>query len=802
MIFFSQKLIETIKKSAEICGQEKAAEILPRHLLAGLEQTKGGLAFDILVQVKSIAKKKIELKTNPTLPFPLHKDARAIIQRAVSMAFQKQHHYVGTEHLLASLLKTIAEKGSSKNPLNEKIEKHLETILRSSSNLPDFSKIFQMNDGKIKDLPFPDAPASALDCFATELTNAASQKEINPVIGREKEIERMIQILCRKDKNNPLILGEAGVGKTALVEGLAKKILNGEVPPILLNKRILNLDMGLIVAGAIYRGEFENRMKAIMDEVEHDPNVILFIDELHNIIGAGSAHGSMDAANLLKPLLARGKLRCIGATTPDEYKKFIETDAALERRFQPIYLCEPTAAETLTILQGVKENYRTYHHVGFTDDALEAAVLFSNRYLQDKLQPDKAIDLIDEAAARIKIKEQSADKKLREIFRLEKQLSQLKLEKEKAVAEENFNYALKIKEKEKRLALQIKNLEDEQEKEQANISAFVSRADILSLIAQKTNIPLADLEKAEHEQLIRVAEQLKTTILGQTAPIEEIIRAISYAKLGLADENRPLASFLFLGPSGVGKTFAAQKIAEHILPNKESFIHLDMSEFNEKFQATKLIGAPAGYVGYREGNKFTDVVKKHPYCLILFDEIEKAHPEVLDLLLQILEYGHLTDSVGKKVNFKNAILIMTSNILSDRFSKNKMGFGETSSSVESAETKETILPELKKQFKPEFINRLDNIVIFNELDKTALALIAEQLITALVKKMAEKGIGLAVAASVATFIAELASEQNAGARGVKNVLKQRLEQPLLEKIMHGALKNFQIEIINNEITIY
>ena len=759
MIFFSQKLIETIKKSAEICGQEKAAEILPRHLLAGLEQTKGGLAFDILVQVKSIAKKKIELKTNPTLPFPLHKDARAIIQRAVSMAFQKQHHYVGTEHLLASLLKTISEKGSSKNPLNEKIEKHLETILRSSSNLPYFSKIFQMNDGKIKDLPFPDAPASALDCFATELTNAASQKEINPVIGREKEIERMIQILCRKDKNNPLILGEAGVGKTALVEGLAKKILNGEVPPILLNKRILNLDMGLIVAGAIYRGEFENRMKAIMDEVEHDPNVILFIDELHNIIGAGSAHGSMDAANLLKPLLARGKLRCIGATTPDEYKKFIETDAALERRFQPIYLCEPTAAETLTILQGVKENYRTYNHVGFTDDALEAAVLFSNRYLQDKLQPDKAIDLIDEAEARIKIKEQSADKKLREIFRLEKQLSQLKLEKEKAVAEENFNYALKIKEKEKRLALQIKNLEDEQEKEQANISAFVSRADILSLIAQKTNIPLADLEKAEHEQLIRVAEQLKTTILGQTAPIEEIIRAISYAKLGLADENRPLASFLFLGPSGVGKTFAAQKIAEHILPNKESFIHLDMSEFNEKFQATKLIGAPAGYVGYREGNKFTDVVKKHPYCLILFDEIEKAHPEVLDLLLQILEYGHLTDSVGKKVNFKNAILIMTSNILSDRFSKNKMGFGETSSSVESAETKETILPELKKQFKQEFINRLDNIVIFNELDKTALALIAEQLITALVKKMAEKGIGLAVAASVATFIAELASEQ-------------------------------------------
>ncbi|MBI5076802.1 ATP-dependent Clp protease ATP-binding subunit [Candidatus Falkowbacteria bacterium] len=823
MNFFSQKLIETIKKSAQICQREKSAEIAPRHLLSALEQTKGGLAFDILAQVKPLIKKRAESSTRSansganlgqTASTPdfekqdtpkvfanaaLSKEAKEILQRAGSIAHKNQHQYIGTEHLLAAFFTSSNEKSNPSNLPVEKIKKYLETVLKSSSHLPNFSKIFQLNLEKMRGAgPGLDAPPSALECFAADLTDPAYQKNVNPVIGREKEIERMIQILCRKDKNNPLILGEAGVGKTALVEGLAKKISAAEVPLILLDKKILCLDMGLIVAGTIYRGEFENRLKAIMDEVERDPNIILFIDELHNIIGAGSAHGSLDAANMLKPLLARGKLRCIGATTPQEYKKHIETDPALERRFQPIYLCEPGTDETLKILQGVKENYQTFHQVAFADDALTTAVELSNRYIQDKLQPDKAIDLIDEAAAKVKIKEQAQDEALRELHKLEEQLKSLKLEKEKAVAEENFNHALKIKEKEKRLALQIKSKSDEREKQKAKFPAAVSKKDILNLISQKTGIPILELEKSEYEQLNRIKEEVQRIIIGQNQQIDEIVQTISYAKLGLSDENRPLASFLFLGPSGVGKTFTGQKLAEFLFSDKEAFIHVDMSEFNEKFQISKLIGAPAGYVGYREGNKFTDLVKKHPYCLILLDEIEKAHPDVLDLLLQILEYGHLTDAVGKKINFKNAIIIMTSNIFSERFSGSKMGFGEESV---AEETRETILPELKKQFKPEFVNRLDNIIIFNKLTNSALELIAEQSVAGLTEKSLAKGIELKISPEVVNFLAALAAEQNAGARGVKNVLKQRIEQPLVEKIMSGQTKCFKVLFANNDILI-
>jgi len=798
MNIFSENFLQTIRTSIKICQVNHGTEILPRHLLLAMEKTKGCLAFDILAQCKPLIKQKVVVPIikNGRLP-EFSADAESIIQRAAKLAFEANHHYVGTEHLLSALLELPKEKiGAVKLPI-EKIKKHLTSILNSNSHMPDFSKIFN-NPEKIGNSQSSMHQPSALEHFTIDLTHPENQADINPVIGREDEIERIIQILCRKDKNNPVILGQAGVGKTALVEGLAQKISSQQVPALLMNKKILNLDMGLIVAGTMYRGEFENRLKSIMDQVGNDPNIILFIDELHNIIGAGSASGSMDAANLLKPLLARGKLRCIGATTPDEFKKHIEADPALERRFQPVHISEPNKEETLSILQGIKENYQNFHQVYFTDEALQAAVDLSVRYIQDKLLPDKAIDLIDEAAAKVKIRHQSKDPLLAEQLKLEKQINSIEEDKAQAILAEDYNLAVKLKQTQQGALSKLREVKKTRNQKNKKSKNQVTEDEILKLISQKTKIPMSELTESEYKRLSSIKVKLNKTIIGQQGQIEQIMKTISHAQLGLSDQTKPLASFLFLGSSGIGKTFTARELARHLFNNEEAFIQLDMSEFGDKFQATKLIGSPAGYVGYREGNKFTDLVKKTPHCLILLDEIEKAHPEILDLLLQILEHGHLTDSVGKKINFKNSIVIMTSNILGDKFSQKSIGFGSESIQKQDIELH---LPELKKQFKPELINRINNLIIFNNLTQNDLQQVIKNQLKLLILKLDSKGIGVDISTSVTKFLAEKAGEQNAGARTAQNIIMKHIEQPLLDKLMNGQKKNFLVSKIKDKLII-
>ena len=795
---FTQKLTQALKQSIELCQEEKSESVTPKHLFSALEKTPGCLAYDILAQIKPLAKRAVTAKTiapmtDDALP-EFSAESIKILEQTLAIAFQHNHAYVGTEHLLLALLNM---KDSPINePQKEKTKQHLTTILKSSSHLPNFSKLFQLNHNQVG-LPLAmDNQGTILEDFSIDLTKEENNKETNPVIGREQELERMIQILCRKDKNNPIILGEAGVGKTALVEGLAKKISLREVPQILLNKRILNLDMGQIVAGTIYRGEFEGRLKEILFEVENDPNIILFIDELHNIVGAGSSHGALDAANMLKPLLARGKLRCIGATTPDEYKKYIEPDPALERRFQPIILSEPTAEETLRILQGIKNNYQNFHQVYFDDEALKTAVESSVRYLPDKLLPDKAIDLIDEAAAKVKISAQSKDELLKKQTELTEELGKLQSEKNNAVRTENFNEALRIKSQEKLLEIKISNLI---KKRQALFEAnkiMVTADDILQLISQKTKIQLSDLSSTEYDRLNKVSAELKSVVFGQDKQVDKIMRIITQAKLGLSDENKPLASFLFMGASGVGKTHSARELARLLFPHPESFVQIDMSEFSDKFQATKLIGAPAGYVGYREANKFTDFVKKNPHCLILLDEIEKAHSDILDLLLQVLEHGHLTDSVGKKINFRSAVIIMTSNVLGANAGK-QIGFNSNSADAPNTD----YVPELKKHFKSEFLNRINQIIFFNELTSEAVSQIIKCELNKLTNTLAKKDISLTYTDNIFELLIDLCEKQSSAGRAAQQVINEHIKQPLLDKLMKSNHKSFVIKKIKDKLVI-
>lgn len=792
---FSNNLISTLKEAVNICQAENKAEITPEHIFRALIKTKGSLAYDILSQVSTIKEPKTKAtKTRQEVQPEFNSDSVKLLERAGTLAFKYQHSYIGTEHLLAALMELSTEqlkKYIAKGLPVEKIKTHLTTVLNSSSHIPNFSRIFQSHADKL--FRQTNRNESTLGNFTIDLTEAVRQQDINPVIGRETELNQLIRTLCRKDKNNPLILGEAGVGKTALVEGLAKKISEKNVPPSLLNKKILNLDLGLLVAGTMYRGDFENRIRQLVEEVSENPNIILFIDEIHNLVGAGSANGTMDAANLLKPLLARGKLRCIGATTPSEFKKYIEADPALERRFQPIHLSAPSEPEALTILHGIKNNYEKYHGVNFSDEALEQAVKLSARYIQDKLLPDKAIDLMDEAASMIKLKYQSENKLWAKEKGLEEQLEKINEAKENSVLQEDFNAAIKYKAEQKRISEDLKNIKAELSNMAACIE--VTKSDIIEVIARKTGIPVQDLTEQEYKKIAGIRKKLKEEILGQDKQIDEALRIISKVQLGLVDENRPLASFLFIGPSGVGKTLLARKLAKEFF-SEDAFIQLDMSEFHETFQASKLIGAPAGYIGYREGNKFTDLVKKNPYCVILLDEIEKAHADVLNLFLQILEYGHLTDSTGRKVNFKNAIIIMTSNALADKLTKKSIGFG-TSENNNNQEIKS----ELRQTFKPEFINRIGNVILFNRLQEESLEKILRQELNIWNSRLSQKGFSIKFENSVIEFLMKETANEQGGARAIKNIVANNIENIILDEILKGKKKNLKVQVNKNKITV-
>lgn len=822
---FTAHLNGALTFAAELTLELKNRYVNPEHLLFGLAETKGGVAYELLRKsgIKLDALRDlISVRNEPVLKpgqtialtevkFSL--PAKRAMEKAVLIASQYEHKYVGTEHLFAGLLEindVTLEQIMKENGLNlREARRQLTIILRNTSKFPDLTGFFdeQHELGQPEEaMVAPGVPGRvqsnsknpALEFFATDLTNTAIQSTIDPVVGRQEEIERVIHILSRRTKNNPVLIGDPGVGKTAIVEGLAKKITEGSVPEALHGKRVLALDLGLVVAGTMYRGEFESRLKQIVDEISADPNIILFIDELHTIIGAGSASGSMDAANMLKPALAKGKIRTIGATTMEEYKKHIESDAALERRFQPVVVDEPSPEETTAILRGLRQNYEKFHHVTITDEAIEAAVTFSARYIQDRFLPDKAIDLIDEAASKVKVSK-GASPAVKQLRDLTAQLATLHAKKHEAVQREQFDEALTLKHEEFALRQKIAKLEEREKKGPFVSVGTIGKKDIADVVARMTGVPVTDLVQEEKQRLLDLETLMKERIVGQDEAIHSIADFIRRSRVGLANPNKPIASFIFLGPSGVGKTETAKEIARTVFEDPNALIRIDMSEFQESFNISKLIGAPAGYVGYKEGTKLTDAVKRKPYAVILFDEIEKAHPDVFNLLLQVLDEGHLTDAVGKTINFKNTIIIMTSNVGLQSFNRaQSIGFdlGDNQSKREHLKQefdklKEHVLDELRQNFRPEFLNRVDQTIVFQPLTLPAVEQIVDMHLAEVQTRLTKQRIKIKLSGGARKKIAELGFSPEYGARAVRRIIQEQVENPLASMLLNSQVKDGQ-----------
>lgn len=774
--------------------------IRPKYLINGLIKEKGCLGSDVLIKCGvKVDQPNITSKTTKKALPRFSQQTKKIIEKAALVASENNHKYIGTEHLLVSLINSGGSEINeilNKNQVDIKdLNQRAETILKSTSKYSDIADtVSQEANKQAEEDQTQRSKNQALEYFCTDLSDLNIQAKIDPVIGRENEIERLTRILARRTKNNPILIGEAGVGKTAIIEGLAKKINQGEVPKTLINKKIYSLDLGAVIAGTMYRGEFEARFKQIVDEIKNDPDVILFIDEIHTIVGAGSTgmSGGLDAANILKPALAKGEIRCIGATTFDEFKKHIESDTALERRFQPILVEEPTQDESLLILNGIKEKYEQHHNVLITDQAIQAAVKLSTRYLPEKNLPDKAIDLLDEAAAKFKTQQtqSTADQK---IDKLIKKLSSLRGKKNQSVAEEDFQKALEIKRECLKIKQQLEDLELKANKLAADQK--ITEKDIVEIISKITKVPLDELMTVEKEKLLNIEKKLNKHIVGQTEATKAVSDFIRQSRAGLSSRNRPIGSFIFMGPSGVGKTELAKVVAKSLFGDEKSLIRIDMSEFSESFNSSKLIGAPAGYVGYKDSTKLTDQVRRRPYSVVLFDEIEKAHSEIFNLLLQILEDGHLTDATGRIINFKNTVIIMTSNIgLSNLNQGAAMGF-EAQTDHEKikadnkySEIKNSVLRDLEKTFKPEFINRVNKVIVFKPLDVTSTAQIAKLQLNELRHELEEKDIELTASSSALKLIAKEGFKPSQGARAIRNVISDLITNPLAEQIIRGKFK--------------
>ena len=624
-----------------------------------------------------------------------------------------------------------------------------------------------------------------LDNLARDLTKLARENRLDPVVGRTKEVKRLIQILSRRTKNNPVLVGEPGVGKTAIAEGLAQRIVAGEVPEDMAEKRLMMLDMGSLVAGTKYRGEFEDRMKKVIDEIYHDGQVILFIDELHTLIGAGGAEGAIDASNILKPALARGELQTIGATTLDEYQKYIEKDSALERRFARVQVDEPTAEEAVEILRGLRPRYEDHHGVEITDDALQAAVQLSVRYINSRQLPDKAIDLMDESAAKVRLDRADEPSQL---ARLREEITQLMHEKEQAIQEQDFELAARLRQKEKKLSQRLAELAFAETKEAAGFSNKVTAEDVATVVSQWTGVPLQQLEKKESERLLDLEKILHQRVVGQDEAVTAVSRAIRRARSGLKDPDRPIGSFMFLGPTGVGKTELAKALAEAMFGSEDSLVRVDMSEFMEKYSTSRLIGSPPGYVGYEEGGQLTEKIRSKPYSVILLDEVEKAHPDVFNILLQVLDDGHLTDSKGRKVDFRNTILIMTSNIGATQIREEKnVGFNVTDITKDHGKMQKRILEELKKAFRPEFLNRIDETVVFRSLKENEIHEIVKIMSKAIIKRMAEQDIRLKITPAAYDVLGKVGFDPEYGARPIRRALQKEVEDRLSEALLSGQI---------------
>ena len=762
------------------------------HILLGLIREGEGVAAAVLQnlglssdQIRLEVEKLVQLGPSTIVSgdIPFTPKAKKVIELAMDEARNLGHNYIGTEHLLLGLIREgegIAAQVLVNLGLDlGKVRQEVMELLGSSS-APGYTVS-----------PAPSKTKTpALDAFGRDLTQLAKDNKLDPVIGRKDEIERVIQILSRRTKNNPVLLGEAGVGKTAIVEGLAQLIIKSDVPELLKNKRVIILDLALMVAGTKYRGQFEERIKAVMDEIKRSENIVIFIDELHTLVGAGGAEGAIDASNILKPALARGEIQCIGATTLDEYRKYIEKDAALERRFQTILVEPPSVDETIEILKGLRDRYEQHHKVKYSDEALAAAAKMSDRYISGRFLPDKAVDVIDEAGSRARLMVLTAPPNLKEV---EEKIETFRREKEASVKGQDFEKAAALRDQERETRAELERTKRQWSKAKAEAQPAVTEEDIAHVVSKWTGIPVSRLEEKEMQKLLRMEDELHKRVIGQQEAIEAIAYAVRRSRAGLKDPKRPIGSFVFLGPTGVGKTLLARALAEFLFGDDEAIIQVDMSEYMEKFNVSRLVGAPPGYVGYEEGGQLTERVRRRPYSVVLLDEIEKAHPDVFNLLLQVLEEGRLTDSFGRKVDFKNVVLIMTSNLGAELLRKQgSLGFTAPKEDLTYQDIKAKLLDEVKRTFKPEFLNRIDDIVVFRPLTREDLQQIIELEVAEVKGRLKERHIEIDLTPEAKEFLIGQGFDQTYGARPLKRTIQRYLEDPLAQEIITGRLREMTL----------
>ncbi len=767
------------------------------HLLLGLIKLGQGVAVNVLQKmgmdletVRMEVEKQVgsgpETKMVGNIPYTPR--VKKVLALAGKEAKALNHSYVGTEHILLGLLRE-GEGVAARvlKSLEVDIERTRNEILKELD--PNFTppESEQESTGG-EPTSKKDVKTPALRAFGRDLTELAKKGELDPVIGRVNEIERVIQVLCRRTKNNPVLLGEAGVGKTAIAEGLAQEIAVGNVPELLRDKKVITLDLALMVAGTKYRGQFEERIKAVMDEIRRSKNVILFIDELHTIVGAGSAEGAMDASNIIKPALSRGELQCVGATTLNEYRKYIEKDAALERRFQTVKVEAPTVEEAILILKGLRPKYEAHHKAKLTDESLELAVKLSERYITGRFLPDKAIDVMDEAGARARINAMTRPPDVKEI---EREIEEIRIEKEAAIKAQDFEKAASLRDKEKQTKDKLEGILAQWREEREEKEVLVSADDMMNIISKMTGVPLQKMEQKETAKLLAMEGEMKGKVIGQDEAVIAISKALRRSRADLKDPRRPIGSFIFLGPTGVGKTFLAQTLAEFMFGDRDALIQIDMSEYMEKFTASRLIGSPPGYVGYEEGGQLSEAVRRRPYSVVLFDEIEKAHPDVMHLLLQILEEGKITDSLGRKIDFRNTIIIMTSNVGAETLKRQTtMGFGATKplGEHEYDTMRDRLLEEARKAFKPEFINRLDDIIVFHQLTKVDLLQIVDLEVAKVFRRIKEKEVQIELDQAAKEFLIEKGYDPQYGARPMRRAVERYLEDPFAEELLRGNVK--------------
>ena len=794
---FTEKANKALNLAIESAEEMRHNYVGTEHILYGLVKEGSGVAATALNEcgvTEDALREKLE-SINGTMslveltPDDFTPRTKRVLRAAVIISSKTGYTYVGTEHLLLAILSEsdsyavafLEELGVSVERLAQAVSKGMQG--GADDGFGGFENESAPNGSQ--------KGGSALDKFGRDLTQAAKNGEIDPVIGREKEIQRVIQILSRRTKNNPVLIGEPGVGKTAVAEGLALEIAKGNVPEILKDKRVVSLDLTGMVAGAKYRGDFEERIKAAIDEVKKSMNTILFIDELHTIVGAGAAEGSADAANILKPSLARGDFQVIGATTLNEYRKYIENDAALERRFQPVKVGEPTPEQAVQILKGLRDSYEAHHKVKITDEAINAAVTLSSRYIADRYLPDKAIDLIDEGASKVRLASLTSPDNVKE---LEDEIADYEKEKASAINEQDFERAARLRDEQKELQTKLDDAKKKWQEQQKGNSGEVTAEDIAKIVSEWTGIPVVQLTKEESERLLNMENVLHERVIGQSEAVTAIAKAIRRGRVGLKDPKRPVGSFIFLGPTGVGKTELCKALAEAMFGDENAMLRLDMSEYMEKHTVSKLIGSPPGYVGFEEGGQLTEKVRRKPYSVVLFDEIEKAHPDVFNMLLQILEDGRLTDSQGRTVDFKNTIIIMTSNVGARLITEKQssLGFNSENENAEESEKKdikELVTGELRKVFRPEFLNRVDDIIVFNKLNKDEIKQIAVKMLKTLENRLDKMNIKISFTDNAVSEIADKGFDENYGARPLRRAIQNEIEDPLSEQMLEGKVKD-------------